>query len=486
MTEASYVQIAKLPVRVQDGTKWYVDTNPGMRPVIYRVIAYNRSELKSHDFASAVVVPSQNVLGVLANAQQKRLFVSVNLKILAKTIQIELNDIPTGVLSLRVYRRDLSRHENLEESTQIGNTVYMPGVVSQNSRFYLTDTTPVDGRIYEYSVLLIFKDGTELWSTNPATIRFNSVLNNVISTTSSPIQAVNAGTDLDVQFTLNSVVADGQVDQIKKAMEQQGILGFFQDDITQNREKLQNLIAYQVHRTDITTGEMSNMGVFIGTKFSDRAVGKSLGVPPPQEGHVYEYTINTHFRSAQSLISTFTTTKTSTINPAFDYSFKPSKWQHPVTLNAGNLVSTTSLQRNHSSSDFTFGTVGDILHLRLDLSSVVPTIHDPVVKTLGSNKVLIQWSLKGSNKKIDHFIVTKEEMGMKTVVGKTHALADSNLQFIDTQPVLVKPKANPAKNHSADNSMLETAVVYHITPVFFDYTHGASIKTPQTITRKIR
>jgi hypothetical protein len=486
ITEASYVQITKLPIRVQDGTKWYLDANPGMKPVIYRVIAYNRSELKSHDFASVVVIPTQKILGVLVNAQQKRLFVSVNLKVVGKTIQVELNDIPTGVLSMRVYRRDLSRHENLEESTQIGNTVYMPGLPTQNSRFYLTDTTPVDGRVYEFSVLLIFKDGTEFWSTSPAMIEFNSVSNNVISTTSSPIQAVNAGTDLDIQFTLSSVIADGKVDQIKKAMEQQGILGFFQDDITQNREKLQSLIAYQIHRTDITTGEHSNMGVFIGTKFSDRTIGKNLGVPPPQEGHVYEYTINTHFRSAQSLISTFTTTVTNPTNSALNYSFKPSKWQHPVTLNAGNLVSTTSLQRNHANSDFTFGTVGDILHLRLDLSTAVPSIHDAVVKTLGSGKVLVQWSLKGSNKKIDHFIVTKEEMGMKTVVGKTHALADSNLQFIDSAGLSSKMRANPTQNQSRDGSTLETAVVYCITPVFFDYTHGASIKTPQTITRKIR
>ena len=486
MTEASYVQITKLPIRVQDGTKWYIDTNPGMKPVIYRVIAYNRSELKSHDFASAVVNPTQKILGVLANAQQKRLFVSVNLKVVGKTIQVELNDIPTGVLSMRVYRRNLSRHENLEESTQIGNTVYMPGLPTQNSRFYLTDTTPVEGRIYEFSVLLIFKDGTEFWSTSRAAIEFNSVSNNVISTTSSPIQAVNAGTDLDIQFTLNSVIADGKVDQIKKAMEQQGILGFFQDDITQNREKLQNLIAYQVYRTDITTGEHSNMGVFIGTKFSDRTIGKNLGVTPPQEGHTYEYTINTHFRSAQSLISTFTTTVTNPTNSASNYSFKPSKWQHPVTLNAGSIVSTTSLQRNHANSDFTFGTVGDILHLRLDLSTVVPSIHDATVKTLGSGKVLVQWSLKGSNKKIDHFIVTKEEMGMKTVVGKTHAFADSNLQFIDFPGLSSKMRANPTQNQSLDTSTLETAVVYHITPVFFDYTHGTSIKTPQTITRKIR
>ena len=486
ITEADYVQIVKLPLRVQDGTKWYVDENPGMRPVIYRVIAYNRSELKSHDFTSMVVKPTQKLLGVQAIAQQKRLFVSTNLKILAKTIQIELNDIPTGVLALRVYRRDLSRHETLEESTQVGNTIYMPALPEGNSKYYVTDTNPIDGRVYEYSVLLIFKDGTELWSTTRSSIEFNPILNNIISTTSSPIQAINAGNDLDVEFTLNSVVADGQVDQIKKAMEQQGILGFFQDDITQNREKLQNLIAYQIKRTNLTTGEHSDMGMFIGTKFSDRAVGKNIGVMPPKEGCAYEYTITTHFRSAQSLISTFTTAVTNSTNPSKNYSFKPSKWQHPVTLNLGNIVSTNSLKRNHANSDFTFGTVGDILHLRIDLTTTIPSIHDATVKTLGRGKVLVQWNLKGSNKKIDHFIVTKEEMGMKTVVGKTHALADSNLQFLDTPSRSGKMSANPTKNINQNVSDLETSVTYHITPVFFDYTHGTSIKSPQTITRKMR
>jgi hypothetical protein len=155
-------------------------------------------------------------------------------------------------------------------------------------------------------------------------------------------------------------------------------------------------------------------------------------------------------------------------------------------LKEGSLVSTTSLQRNHSNTEFTFGTVGDILQLRLDLSTDVPSIHNATAQTLGKGKVLVQWSLKGSNKKIDHFIVTKEEMGMKTVVGKAHALADSNLQFLDSHYVSGKINANPSKNINQSTSGLETSVIYHITPVFFDYTHGATIKSPQTITRKMR
>jgi hypothetical protein len=489
MTDADYVQVTKLPLRVKDGSKWYTDKAPGMRPVIYRAVAYNRAELKSHEFSSVVLNPSQQVPGVRAKVQQRRLFLSINAKTVNKTIQIELNDIPSGVLAMQVYRRDLSRHETLEESTQVGNTVYMQKLPSPDARYYLTDTVPVDQRIYEYSVLLIFMDGTEFWSTSQVVIQYNPIVNNVIDTSASPIKAVNTGTALDVQFTLSSVIADGKVDQIKKAMEQQGILGFYQTDITDNRDQLQNLIAYQIKRTNITTGEVEEMGVFIGTKFSDKDVGRNLGVKPLQEGHTYEYTINTHFRSAQSLISTFTTTVTNPTNPSRDYSFLPSKWQHPVTLQQGSIVSTTSLKRNHAQSDFTFGTIGDILHLRIALADPKPSVHEATAKTLGKGKVLVQWKLNGSSKKVDHFLVIKEEMGMKTVVGKSHSLTDSNLQFVDTPSPVVTSRSNPAQNPQNVTTVsdeLETAATYHVIPVFFDYTHGTSVRSDVVVTRKMR
>lgn len=478
MTEANYVQLAKIPVRSQDGVRWHLDPNPSMKPAIYRAVAYNQSEVKSHDFNSAVVNSPRKFLGVLTSSQKKQCFLSMLAKVVGNSIQIEISDVPSDVLSIRVYRRDLTRYEKQQDAIQIGNQIYLLSSAGKKLKFYITDNQPIQDRVYEYSVLLMTKTGTEFWSSSKATVEFIPVLNNVISTTSSPPQVLNNGNELDIQFTLSSIALEGKIDQIKKAMEQQGLLGFFQDDITQNRERFQNLIAYEVLRTDITTSECLNMGVFIGTKFSDRAIGKKLGVPPPIQGHVYEYTINTCFRSAQSMIATFTSTVAHPTNPSRDYSFKPSKWQHPVVLKMGSLVTPTALQRNHAKTDFTFGTIGDIIHLRLDLTTPNPSIQDPIVKRLGGNKVLIQWSLKGWGKKIDHFIVTKEEMGMKTVVGKAHALSDTDIQFIDQTIVHNQQKTKPAE--------FDTAVIYHITPVFFDYSHENTIKTAQTITRKIR
>lgn len=483
-TEADFVQIAKIPLRTQDGSKWYNDPNSGMLPVIYRVVTYNRAELKSHDFASVVVNPLQRMHMVRAHAQQKRLFISINTKVVDKTIQIELNDLPPGVLAIKVFRLDLTRHEKLPEATQVGNVVYIQKLPTPNSRFYVTDITPVDQRIYDYRVKLIFRDGTEFWSPSNSHIQFNPVINNVVTTTSTPIKAANVGNELDVVFRLSSVVAEGKMDQVKKAMEQQGILGFYQNDIIQNRDQLQNLIAYQIKRTNLTTGEIEDMGVFIGTDFSDTAVGHNRGVKKIQAGHTYEYTINTHFRSSQSLLSTFTATKIDTNNPNRTYSYAPSRWQHPVTLRDGNLISATSLKRNHANADFTFGTVGDILHLRISLTPPAPSVQKVTVSPLGRDSLLLQWELKGNPGQIDHFLIAKEEMGMKTLIGKVHALTDARtLQFVDTPLVATATRANPTRKLGLANIGLETAAIYHVTPVLHDLSHGPTVKSPQVITK---
>lgn len=489
-TESNYVQVAKIPLRVQDGTKWYVDSNPGMRPVLYRAIAYNRAELKSGEFSSLVIKPSQKVHMVQANSRQRKLFISLNAKIIGKTVQLEMADMPTGVSSMQVYRRDLSRQQKASDSVMIGNLILMPNLSDGSGRFYVTDTSPIDQRIYEYSVLLGFRDGAEFWATTPTTIHYNPASNNILATTATPIKAVNVGSELDVQFTLSTVIVDGKVDQIKKAMAQQGILGLFQDDLVQNRDLLQNLVAYQVKRTNITTSEVEDLGVFIGTVFSDQQVGGAKGAKKIKPGHAYEYTITTHFRSAPSLLATFSTTVVNKINPAHSYSYLPSKWHHPITLSQGSLVSLQSMQRNHAGSDFTIGLVGDIIHIRISLASISPSIHKAEAFPLGRGKVMVQWEIKGEAKQFDHFLVTKEEMGMRTIVGKVHALTDStNIQFVDVAMGHGSSSANPRKNQPikpTNGSIYEIAATYQITPVLFDYSHGTSIQTPQVITKKIR
>jgi hypothetical protein len=134
--------------------------------------------------------------------------------------------------------------------------------------------------------------------------------------------------------------------------------------------------------------------------------------------------------------------------------------------------------------------VGDILHIRISLTLPVPAVQKATVSPLGKGKVLLQWELKGNPKQIDHFLVMKEEMGMRTLAGKVHALTDArSLQFIDTPSLPEVTRANPARNLPLSglvNQALETAVTYHVTPVLHDLSHGPATKSSQTITKKLR
>lgn len=472
-----FAQIAKVPIRKQDGVRWFEDHFPSMKPVVYRAVTYNRQEFKASEFTSATCVPISKALSVRSKSSKKKSFLSLHAKIVNWSIELELNDIPPSVLAMKVYRRDLTLLQELTEAVQIGNTIFMPELPTPDMRFYVTDDNPVERRDYEYIVRLIYRDGTELWATPPVQIQYNPVTNGILTTTASPMRAVNVGLEQDIQFTLTTSVAEGRIDQVRRAMAQQGILGFFQDDLVNNREYLQSLVAYHVKRTNLTTSEVEDMGIFMGSEFSDRTQGAGKGVKPVQAGCEYEYTITTHFRSAQTLLGTFELTVTDTANPARSYNYSPAKWQNPIILRDGNIVSTTSLQRNHSSSPFTSATVGSVIHLRLSLAVNTPLIQNALAIPMGSNKVLVQWELKGNAKEIDHFLITREELGMNVVVGKAHAMTDSKtIQFVDC---FESKKVDRRESY-------EGAVAYLITPVLYDYTLGATTKTLQIIVKKSR
>jgi hypothetical protein len=177
------------------------------------------------------------------------------------------------------------------------------------------------------------------------------------------------------------------------------------------------------------------------------------------------------------LLPTFRLTVENTVNPSRTYTYAPSKWQNPITLGVGNLVTPSTLLRNHATSEFTSGQVGSIIHLRLSLAEATPLIQNPTASPVGPGKVLVSWEVKGNVKEIDHFLITREELGMQTVVGKAHSMTDSkSIQFVDT---IYEKKINIKE-------MVDAAVSYLITPVLYDYTFGAQIKTPQIIVKRAK
>jgi len=455
---AEYTLIKKLRIRSETGTNRVIDRSSNYNPTIYRVIPYNQYDLKGSEFSS-VVVQSKNIpIYAQTSHQRSRTFVSIAYSVLTNGIRLEVNDIPTGPVALQLYRRNLSIRE--KNKLMVGET-FLLNAHGNNAAVFFKDLFVSENRIYEYSVKLIYDDGTSKFSSTNVIVQFNPTTNDIISTKVSPPTVTRRGTDIDIQFNLQSTIVEGRIDFVRRAMQQQGILGFFQGDIASNRQLLQNLIGYNIIRTDVTTGEVEDFGVVIGTSFSDRVSGIIKGVLAPQDDHEYRYAINTHFRSAESLITTYTRTVQSPVNPNLSYVLTPSQWFHPVTLNLGNLVSPQSLQTNHAQSDFTFGNIANIQQTAVSLVQSLPTLSNGQCQKLGTDKIMVQWRVQGDIRKIDHFVVMLEILGMRTIVGKVHNISDSNLiQFID----------KVEKNQHAEHT-------YFIVPVFYDYSRGTELKT---------
>ena len=78
---------------------------------------------------------------------------------------------------------------------------------------------------------------------------------------------------------------------------------------------------------------------------------------------------------------------------------------------------------------------------------------------------MLTWTIDGNLEKIDHFIITLTRLGVKSVIGGSHNISDSNsFVFYDIL---------------TDGEVGE--VYYSLIPVYFDYSLGQEISSNNII-----
>jgi len=264
------------------------------------------------------------------------------------------------------------------------------------------------------------------------------------------------GNEYDTTFSITSEIIPGQIDLVKNALASQGLTEYA-DAIQADRSQLQKLFSYKVERFNMVTGELEDFGVIREPSFSDLKYQKNSSVKPIEAGARYQYKVTTYLRATDSLLSSIRTT----VSGSRGYTYQPFKWMHPLALNQGTLSTPESRKRNFAESDFTFGDVVDITTTTVSLADNIPIVEQAVASKISNSKVLISWNVKGTLKKIDHFIVILEVLGIRTVVGKSHALGNTNhFRFLD----------NLTNNEKG-------GLTYIIIPVYQDQGRGAEVKT---------
>ena len=329
-----------------------------------------------------------------------------------------------------------------------------------------TDELVKEERIYEYRILLTYKNGDTEVANNNLIVEFVEPDSSIVSILVSQPKISETSKGIDATMTITKDIANTDMDVIKGFLKEQGLDEQYADEVYTARKELQNLFFTRVVRQNLITGAEEEFGPLTSNTFSDYAVGRTRNVKPLEAGGLYRYAFYTYARDPQTMFdelvriikktSTSVQLKTGeTYNPN-EYSFSPAKWHHPVTLKEGNLVSDKSLARNHAKNAFTFGKLVDIDYIDLNLIGTTPSVENVLAVSLDEYSNLISWDASGDVTKFDHFIISVEISGIKDIVGKCHNIdANGRFTYVDTL-----------------NNDEEGPLVYTVTPVYFDMNFG--------------
>jgi hypothetical protein len=449
-TDALYTFVGNFPLTVADGEKRIEDSFSNFNPVIYRVIPYGQ-DATSCEFTG--VVSQANTKSSLSKGAS---FVLIVPTVQESGIQLEFKNIPVGPIALNLYREDVSVARS-DTKQLVTNPILLQG--QQGGVVTYTDSSVSKGHIYKYTTEFLYKTGMKTESSQ-VLVSFNPETSNIID---SRIENLVIDPD-DIKFTIVTSFIETDETKIKSALERQGLYNLFNKDI--NRTRLQSLIAHKIVRQNLSTGEQEEFGLVTDPSFTDKQLGPVRNVKPLVEGTSYKYTVTSFFRSADTVLENLVVDVVNEESPSKNYSYKPSKWKHPVTLTQGNIVSKESLKAYHANDMFSFGQIGKITSIVVSLPNANPAINNATVVKINNKLLKVQWRVTGNLSKIDHFLITLEILGSRTIVGKSHNVSDSGqFSFFDVLD-------------SGEKGSLK----YFITPVYHDFSRGREVETTNTVT----
>jgi hypothetical protein len=434
---------------------------PKNSSVIYRVVPLGDNGTQGFEFTNVVV-----------KAMRYQPVKSISLVTLQVDIgvKLEARQIPQRVVAIEFKSRNLTTHET--EYTNIGDgIVLIDDSVRTADYVSIIDRSARPNNIYEYVAKLIYDSGTTELAGN-ATVEFNRPAPGKVDTVVNNIK-VNHDKNIDVSFEMNTTVIDSNIDIIKTLLEKQGIFEQFKNDVQREREFLKNLIAHNVQRVNLTTGAREDFGVVTVSNFSDVALRKNQAIQPLEVGNRYRYEITALLRAPETMFESFVKSRVDSVTKK-TYSFNPSKFLHPLALSRGILMSPDGLKTRYSKEAMSYGVVGAVEVVEVTFDEEPARITEQTASRFDRYMNVITWKLLGSIDSIDHFVIMKESLGVRTLVGKAHSeFLHGNCQYL-----------HPVSRRDIG------AFSYVIVPIFNNYETGTEVITntvivePMPITKK--
>ncbi len=403
---------------------------------LFRVIPFGENRIDGFEYTNLVINPE--------NKRVKYKFVSLIANSTQNGISLAIRELPPDVISFKIIRKNKTIHDN--EYSIIGGDNVLVDQTSNDRTYVVIDTSVKSHNVYEYCADLLYKDGTTSKVGN-ILIEYLPLIENLVDTRIQNLNTTQDDGKLDVTFDLESSLGDGDLDILKKLLDQQEITKYFESDILKERDKLKRLIAHGITRVNLTTGQRENFGVITDKTFQDSKFRKINSVSDLKVGNRYRYDIvtllrypETLFQDAQKSVTDQTTKKS--------YTFKPGKFLNPLTLRIGSIVDKNAQNLMFAKDDMSLGEVGNLVSLDVSFAEDVISIYDVQAERFDKRQTVLTWKLNGSSKLVDHFIIFLNENGLKHPIGKVHSTDEKRvfeyIHLVDQEDIggysyIVKP-----------------------------------------------
>lgn len=425
---------------------------PTNSSVLYRIVPVGQLGTSGFEYTNVVVSPAR-YFPIKA--------VAINAKCGELGVEVEVRRFPPSAAAVQVLAKNLTTHDS--EYRNVGGINLIDDATRVADYVSVSDTQVSEGRVYEYVAKITYKSGLSENSGN-AIIEFTKLTPGKVDLQISDVDVTNEGDEPNVTFGIRSILIDENIDTVLALLKRQDIKEYFDGDIAKEREFLKSLIAHNVQRVDLNAGRREDFGIIVDDFFDDKNMRRNNSVSPLSFGKKYRYEISTLLRAPETMFDQFVKSKVDGVTQK-QYTFSPSKFLHPLVLTRGIIVTATGLRTRYSKEAMSHGLIGSMETLEISFDDQPARILNPSAARFNRTLNVLTWKLEGSIDQIDHFLITKDVHGVRTIIGKAH----SEFEFGNCQYL------HPVSDR--DQGELK----YVITPVFNTYRIGVSAITNSVI-----
>lgn len=416
--------------------------------IIYRVVPVGKQGTQGFEYTNVVVKPGR---------YRQTNSLSLVTQLIDTGIKLEVRNIPKSVVAIELKARNKTTFE--KEYRSVGDSIML---IDDNVRsadyFTIVDHEVLQNNIYEYAAKLVYGNGTDDIVGHAITEYIQPLVGKVDTKIDNVV--VTYGTEPNVTFNIVTTIIDTHIDVVKNMLQRQDIYDMFKNDVLKEREFIKNLIAHNIQRVNLTTGERSDFGVIDSLSFSDADFRKNQAIGPLKFGQQYRYEVFALLRAPETMFETLSKEKVD-LSTKKTYSFSPAKFLHPLALNRGVLMTSQGLRTRYSKEAMSHGVIGAAETVDVSFTNVSAQIVDAAASRFDKFFNVITWKVTGQIDQIDHFIIMKNVHGVRNIIGKAHSeFLYGNCQYL-----------HPISRRD------EGSFSYVIVPIFNNYKAGEQAET---------